>query len=224
MKTRTCYQFSKNVDDKWLVNELEMNSPDEFDGEILIALLPLLALNETRDLLLEIGLSNDTEHFKNECKQVIAVAENHQSPKGGKMSFQSLFHNIPESILSVNNKGYAVVAFHKLSENSSNPNYRIIGYAQAVSFDFKHPNYSELQPGFYGNMLRVSEHLDNGVAIYRRKKIFSLMFAALLRLGENLGIDYAFACVGKENESIKQALDFNVKHTDYKHELFRFTM
>lgn len=208
------------------IKESLVASEDTFEHDLLLVSFPISFMDNISSVLEHFGLNTSKEYFLDQCREVIAVAENHQNEKGGgKMSFQSLFYNIPQSIQSVNYSAVIVLAIHVIDSGSEQLNYRIVGYIHANEFDFApYEDETEVEHGYYYNMLRVSEHDENGVKVYRRKKIFSLMFSILHHLVYQNGVNFCFACMGKENESIKEALHRNtLLHGEY-YERLPFTM
>jgi hypothetical protein len=210
---------------KFDVNESLVASEDSFEEDLLLISFPIAFMDNMGPVLHHFGLNTDQENFLEQCREVIAVAENHQSESGGgKMSFQSLFYNIPESIQSVNYDAVIVLSIHVYGKEEEK-DYRIVGYIHANEFDFApYEDDTKIEKGYYYNMLRVTEHVENGVKIYRRKKIFSLMFSILHHLVYQNGVNFCFACMGKENKSIKDALHRNtLMHGEY-YERLPFTM
>lgn len=208
------------------VKESLVASEDSFEDDLLLLSFPIAYMDSIDAILKHFDLNTSKENFLNQCKEVIAVAENHQNEKGGgKMSFQSLFYNIPESIQSVNYDAVIVLAIHVYDQQESNKDYRIVGYIHANEFEFApYEDSTKIEKGYYYNMLRVTEFSQDGVKIYRRKKIFSLMFSILHHLVYQNGVNFCFACMGKENESIKEALHRNTYlHGEY-YERIPFTM
>ncbi len=193
------------------VTTTEIESEDTFKDELILLSFPIEYLNNIDSILEHFNLENNADFFIEQCKDVIAVSENHQSESGGgKMSFQAFFHNIPESICSVNDTAIVVLAINPDANpktEKSPVGYHIAGYIHANMFDFKpYPNSDLIEKGYYYNFLRISEREENGEKIYRRMKIFSLMFSILLSLTEQNDVKFAFACMGKENEIVKAAL------------------
>lgn len=217
---------SENGAFKFDVNESLVASEDTFEEDLLLISFPIAYMDSIEPILHHFGLNTSKENFLEQCREVIAVAENHQDEKGGgKMSFQSLFYNIPESIQSVNYDAIIVLSIHVYGKQEENKDYRIVGYIHANEFDFApYEDETKIEHGYYYNMLRVTEHAENGVKIYRRKKIFSLMFSILHHLVYQNGVNFCFACMGKENQSIKEALHRNTHlHGEY-YERLPFTM
>lgn len=203
---------------KFDVKESLVASEDCFEDDLLLVSFPISFLDNIEPVLHHFGLNTDKEYFLKQCRDVIAVAENHQNEDGGgKMSFQSLFYNIPQSINSVNYNAVIVLSIHVFGKGDEERDYRMVGYIHANEFDFApYEDETKIERGYYYNMLRVSEHIEDGVKIYRRKKIFSLMFSILHHLVYQNGVNFCFACMGKENKSIKDALHRNtLMHNEY---------
>jgi hypothetical protein len=191
------------------IERSEVESEDVFEEDMVLLSFHITYMPHIDSILKEFGLYADKEFFITEAKDVIAVSENHQNEQGGgKMSFQSWFHNIPESILAVNDRAEIVLAIHPEREDKTGlgRKYTIAGYIHANNFDFQPYGDDRIEKGYYYNILRVSEKIVNGDKIYRRKKIFSLMFSILHHLVYKNGVNFCFACMGKENQSIKEAL------------------
>ncbi|MFT4543721.1 MAG: hypothetical protein ACI9UR_000098 [Bacteroidia bacterium] len=229
-KRRPYFHLSKGRTEEGLfkfdVNESLVASEDSFEEDLLLISFPIAFMDNIAPVLHHFGLNTDKENFLEQCREVIAVAENHQNEKGGgKMSFQSLFYNIPESIQSVNYDAVIVLSIHVLDKKEEERDYRMVGYIHANEFDFApYEDETKIEKGYYYNMLRVTEHSENGVKIYRRKKIFSLMFSILHHLVYQNGVNFCFACMGKENKSIKEALHRNTLMHDEYYERLPFTM
>ncbi len=208
------------------VNMTTIESEDKFQDDLLLLSFPIEYFPHVKFILQHFNLNDNYDNFIKQCKDVIAVAENHQNESGGKMSFQSLFHNIPESICSVNDTAVVVLAINPTQDpiHSSSPvNYHIAGYIHANLFEFQpYKDSNKTEKGYYYNMLRISEREENGVKIYRRMKVFSLMFSILNSIGKQNNVDIAFACMGKENESIKRALHSNAQRFGQYYERIPF--
>ena len=203
---------------KFDVKESLVASEDSFEDDLLLVSFPISFLDNIEPVLEHFKLNTNKEYFLEQCRDVIAVAENHQNEDGGgKMSFQSLFYNIPQSINSVNYNAVIVLSIHVFGKGEEERDYRMVGYIHANEFDFApYEDETKIERGYYYNMLRVSEHIEDGVKIYRRKKIFSLMFSILHHLVYQNGVNFCFACMGKENKSIKDALHRNtLMHNEY---------
>jgi hypothetical protein len=209
------------------LEKAEVESEDLFEEEMVLVSFHISYMPHIGSIMKEFGLYADKDYFIAEAKDVIAVSENHQNDQGGgKMSFQSYFHNIPQSILAVNDRAEIVLAIHPEKQDTTGQGrkYTIAGYIHANNFDFQPYGDDRIEKGYYYNILRVSEKEVNGVGIYRRKKIFSLMFSILHHLVYKNGINFCFACMGKENKSIKEALHRNtVFHGEY-YERLPFTV
>lgn len=208
------------------IERSEVESEDVFEEDMVLLSFHITYMPHISSILKEFGLYADKDFFIAEAKDVIAVSENHQNEQGGgKMSFQSYFHNIPQSILAVNDRAEIVLAIHpEKNDSGQGRKYTIAGYIHANNFDFQPYGDERIEKGYYYNILRVSEKEVNGVGIYRRKKIFSLMFSILHHLVYKNGVNFCFACMGKENKSIKEALHRNtVYHGEY-YERLPFTV
>ncbi len=204
---------------KFDMEHAEVESEDHFEDDLVLLSFHITYMPHIDVILDEFGLYTDKEYFIEEAKDVIAVSENHQNDQGGgKMSFQSFFHNVPESLLCVNDRAEIVLAIHphKDEKTDQGQKYTIAGYIHANNFDFQPYGDERTEKGYYYNILRVSEKVVDGDKIYRRKKIFSLMFSILHHLVYKNGVNFCFACMGKENQSIKDALHRNTHfHGEY---------
>ncbi|MFC2176481.1 hypothetical protein ACFLR1_05895 [Bacteroidota bacterium] len=214
---------------KFDVTETEIESEDKFDKDLVLLSLSIDYFDNIDSVLAHFNLKGSPEFFTEQCKDVIAVSENHQNDKGGgKMSFQIFCHNVPESIYSVHDTAIVVLAINPDGDvkTSTTPvGYHIAGYVHANTFHFKpNPKEEGVEMGYYYNLMRISEKEINGINIYRRKKVFSLMFSILHSLTEQNDVKFAFACMGKENESIKSALHINANRFKKHYERLPFTI
>ena len=211
------------------VSTSQLSTSAKFKDDLLLFSFPIEFLSNISDVLKYFNLKSDFDYFMDECKETIAVAENHQNEKGGgKMSFQSFFHNIPESVISVNPRALIVLAVNPDSDptKSAEPvGYHVAGYIHANLFDFTpHKDKTNVETGFYYNILRVSDRKIEGKRVYRRMSVFSLMFAIMNDLVEVHGVNFAYACMGKENLSIKRALHRNASEHGRYYERLPFTV
>ena len=211
------------------VSTSQLSTSAKFKDDLLLFSFPIEMLSNISEVLKHFNLKPDFDYFMDECKETIAVAENHQNEKGGgKMSFQSFFHNIPESVISVNPRALIVLAINPDAEpaNSAEPvGYHVAGYIHANLFDFTpHEDKTKVETGFYYNILRVSDRKVEGKRVYRRMSVFSLMFAIMNDLVEVHGVNFAYACMGKENLSIKRALHRNAASHGRYYERLPFTV
>lgn len=77
---------------------------------------------------------------------------------------------------------------------------------------------------YYYNMLRVSERVENNTKIYRRKKIFTLMFSIMHSIiGVEENVAFTYGAMGKENQAINEALELNTKLYDKHYEKWAFS-
>jgi hypothetical protein len=211
------------------VSTSQLSTSAKFKDDLLLFSFPIEMLSNISEVLKHFNLKPDFDYFMDECKETIAVAENHQNEKGGgKMSFQSFFHNIPESVISVNPRALIVLAINPDGDpaNSAKPvGYHVAGYIHANLFDFTpHEDKTKVETGFYYNILRVSDRKIEGKRVYRRMSVFSLMFAIMNDLVEVHGVNFAYACMGKENLSIKRALHRNAASHGRYYERLPFTV
>lgn len=211
------------------VKTSKMKSNAKFKDDLLLFSFPIQILKDIGSVLGYFNLKTDPEYFMNECKETIAVAENHQNEKGGgKMSFQSLFHNIPESVISVNPDAIIVLAVNPDTDptKSDTPvDYHVAGYIHAnVITVYPHEDRTKAEKGFYYNILRVSDRQVEGKRVYRRMSVFSLMFSIMNDLVTVHDAHCGYACMGKENLSIKRALHRNATEHGRYYERLPFTV
>lgn len=224
MKKRTYhYFFEKNIHDATdrldveglgtvYYKTFEFDAFDRFDGELTMFALPIKYLHHVDKMLEMHNLTPDIDNFFTQCKEVIAVPEKHQDEKGkeGKMNFQAYFHDVPRSIESINDQAEVVFALApdktKVDGNGKRL-YKLAGYVHANLFYFA-PTFgsTERLPGYYYNMLRISEEEVNGQQIYRRSGVFSTIFGILLHLVTINDIHFVYATMGKANAKINRAL------------------
>ena len=212
---------------KFKKKEMELESEDTFEEELLLLGFPIEFLNNVDTILRSFGLRDDVFYFYKECKDVLSYPEKHINAKGeGKLDFQSFFHNIPYSVVSINDTAIVVVALRVSKEKAFNKeglDYQLAGYIHAVRYSFHNQvKGGKEEKGYYFNMLRVSEKMENGKKIYRRKKIFSMFFAIALELGAMEGMNYSYAAMGKENDAITSALERSCNYHDKHFEFLSF--
>ncbi len=190
----------------------EIDSEDTFEGELFLMAFPITQMERIDEALRHFNLYDDLDYFYQECREVVARPERHINEKGqGKLSFQSYFHQVPRSLSSINNTAIVVVALYPTGVTMPNgqQKYEMVCYIHANEFQFE--GIDRLETGYYYNMLRVSEKVENGVKVYRRKKIFTCVFSILHDLANVNDVDYVYASMGRENQAINDALDRNVK-------------
>jgi hypothetical protein len=194
---------------KYVTRDIECD--DNFDGELVMLSFPIGLMKEISSVLKHFKLRDDAEYFYSECREVVSVPEKHVNEKGeGKLTFQSYFHKFPESVSNFFDDALVVVMLDPKKQNT-NPearDYWMAGYIQANIFDFKDHN-DKLHTGYYYNVLRMSERTEDGVPAYRRKRVFTSMFAILLDLVTVNDIHFVYATMGRENQGIVDALKMN---------------
>ncbi|MDX2000932.1 MAG: hypothetical protein SFW35_00740 [Chitinophagales bacterium] len=191
------------------MDEVIVPTEDQFDESLVLLVFPIGTLFHIDSVLRMFNLKDDVFYFFQQCKDVIAVPEEHQDDKGnGKMNFQSFFHNVPYSMYAGNPNALVIVALDPEEEGGEGPrHYHLGGYMHLNRFKFQpDPLTGDLEPAFYFNMLRISQRMQDGQEVYRRKKLFSLFFSISHRLCEHAGINYIYASMGNENVKIKEAL------------------
>lgn len=95
-------------------------------------------------------------------------------------------------------------------KDSNYRDYNMIGYINVNKIEFK-DHQGNIHPGYYYNVLRMSEATVGGEAIYRRKKLFSCMFSVLLDLVTVNDVHFVYANMGRENQGILDALHESAK-------------
>ena len=189
---------------------VEVESEDLFDDDIILLAFPIQYLNHIDSILRTFDLKDDVFHFYQQCMDVIAAPEKHIDEKGkGKLSFQSFFSNVPYSLTSIGDTAIVLVGLHPETRRTDGKarNYHLAGYIHINRFTFiPDKSTGEVHNGYYYNLLRMSERSENGVKVYRRKKLFTLFFTVMLDLTFVGKVNYAYATMGKENQKIKDAL------------------
>ncbi len=225
MKQRYYYyiegkSFPNSSQLKYIRREIECE--DTFDGELIIIAFPIEFLKEITSVFSDFNLRDDVEYFYSECKEIVGVPEKHVNEKGrGKISFQSYFHKFPDSINSFFDDAVVIVILHPQEVgNTVRRDYNIIGYIHVNRIDFKCPE-GRVHKGYYYNMLRLSESTVNGEPIYRRKRVFSTLFNALLDVAELQDVSFTYASMGRENQAIIDALKMNSERIGRFFETFR---
>jgi hypothetical protein len=222
MKQRSYYYITGTSATGYQTQKVNFESEDLYDREIITLAFHISELHNADKILKLFGLREDTNYFYDQCRSVISVSESHQNDKGeGKFAFQAYFHNFPESVIHVNDRAIVVVSLEPKDEVGANGlrDYWLVGYIHANVFDFRDKDGS-LHEGFYYNMLRISERSENGKKVYRRKKIFTMIFSVLHSLVEVYGVHFAYASMGKENQAIHDALVLNSKKYNKHFETF----
>jgi hypothetical protein len=213
MKQRCYYYITGTAQTGYQTQKVNIESEDLYEREIITLAFHISELHNADKILKMFGLRDDTNYFYEQCRSVISVSESHQTETGeGKFSFQAYFHNFPESVIHVNERAIVVVSLEPKDEVNPNglKDYWLVGYIHANVFDLRDRDGS-LHEGFYYNMLRISERAENGKKVYRRKKIFTMIFSVLHSLVEVYGVHFAYASMGKENKAIHDALVLNSK-------------
>lgn len=194
---------------RFKTKSFEIDSEDLFDDEIVLFAFPIHYLHHMDSVLRTFNFRDDPFYFYHQCKEVVMAPERHIDDKGnGKLSFQSHFHNFPFSVSSINDTAIVVVGLHvKPNQSEGKPrDYYLTGYIHANRFDFQPPTEEETWKGYYYNMLRISERKEQGVEVYRRKKLFTMFFAILNDLVIQNDVHFIYASMGRENVAIKEAL------------------
>jgi len=221
MKNREYYYIGEKTAKGYDYKTIPIESEDVFDSPLLILAFQMKEMDNVGEILSQFGYQSDQTYFYEQCKEVISVAEKHQTEKGeGKFSFQAYFHNFPHSVSKINDRAIVVVVLHPKPSDSDGPkDYWLTCYIHANVFDFKDMD-GKTHEGFYYNMLRISERQEVGEKVYRRKKIFTLVFSVLHSLVDVYGLHFAYASMGKENQAIVDALVMNSKKYNKHFERF----
>ena len=210
------------------MKDIECNTEDLVSEEMVLLVFPIKCLFHIDSVLRMFNLKDDVFNFFQQCKDVIAVPENHQDDKGnGKMNFQSFFYNVPYSMHAANPDALIIVGLDPVENTQGKPReYHLSGYMHLNQIEFKpDPLHDKLEKSFYFNLLRISERTENGVEVYRRKKLFSLFFSISHTMCAYNNINYIYASMGKENVKIKEALHrssevFNVAYERLPFKIF----
>ena len=218
MKQRSYYYITGTSQTGYQTQKVNFESEDLYEKEIITLAFHISELHNADKILKMFGFREDTNYFYEQCRSVISVSESHQTEGGSSgFSFQAYFHNFPESVIHVNDRAIVVVSLEpkEVSNDTGLKDYWLVGYIHANIFDLRDKDGS-LHEGFYYNMLRISERSENGKKVYRRKKIFTMIFSVLHSLVGVYGVHFAYASMGKQNKAIHDALVVNSK-THNKH-------
>jgi hypothetical protein len=224
MQKRNYKRVEKNEDGSFSYKIIDIDSYDVFEEPLEIVVTDIKFLPNMGDILDVLGYVPDTQYFFHQCRDIISVPEKHINNKGqGKFAFQAYFHNFPESVLSINNDALVVIVLHPLDLNKDGKReFNVVGYIHVNLMDV----YCDDQryDAYYYNMLRVSERVENGKKIYRRKKIFTLMFSIMHSIvGVEENIAFTYGAMGKENQAINEALELNTKLYEKHYEKWGFS-
>jgi hypothetical protein len=190
-------------------DEVEVPTEDLFDDNLVLVVFPISCLFHIDSILRLFNLKDDVFYFFQQCKDVIAVPEEHIDDKGnGKMNFQSFFHNVPYSMYAGNPNALIIVGLDPVENTTGTPrHFHLCGYMHLNRFHFQPKGGDgKLEPAYYFNMLRISQRMEDGQEVYRRKKLFSLFFSISHKMCDHAGMNYIYASMGNENVKIKEAL------------------
>jgi hypothetical protein len=218
MKQRAYYYITGTSQTGYQTQKVNFESEDLYEKEIVTLAFHISELHNADKILKMFGLRDDTNYFFDQCRSVISVSESHQSEGGSEgFAFQAYFHDFPESVIHINDRAIVVVSLEPKDTANANglKDYWLVGYIHANIFDLRDQDGS-LHEGFYYNMLRISERSEGGKKVYRRKKIFTMIFSVLHSLVGVYGVHFAYASMGKQNRAIHDALVLNSK-THNKH-------
>lgn len=224
MQKRNYNRVDKNLDGSFSYKVIDIDSFDIFEEPLEIIVTNINYLPEMGQILDALGYVPDTKYFFHQCRDIISVPEKHTNNKGqGNFNFQAYFHNFPNSVLSINKDALVVIVLHpqKLNEQGKRE-YNVVGYIHVNLMDVYLDN--QRYDAYYYNMLRVSERVENNKKIYRRKKIFTLMFSIMHSIvGVEENIAFTYGAMGKENQAINEALELNTKLYEKHYEKWAFT-
>jgi len=210
--------------DTYKIKTIAIESYDTFEENLEIIVTEISNLVRIGDILKQLNLASDSTYFFHQCRDVISVSEKHINEKGqGNFTFQANFHNFPDSALSINKDALVVIVIHpkKTKNEKGELEYNIVGYIHVNQIDVMHNDIR--YDGYYYNMLRISERVENNQKIYRRKKIFTLMFSIMHSIvGVEENIAFTYGAMGKENQAINEALELNTKLYDKHYEKWPF--
>lgn len=224
MQKRNYYRFEKNIYGSFSFQTIEIDSFDLFEYPLETIVTDIKNLGNMGEILGLLNFVGDTDYFFHQCKDVISVPEKHINNKGqGKFAFQAYFQNFPESVMSINYDALVVVVLQPLLSNKDGKRtYNVVGYIHVNIIKINHEG--QMFDGYYYNLLRVSERVENNTKIYRRKKIFTLMFSIMHSIVDSeKNIAFTYGAMGKENQAINEALELNTKLYDKHYEKFGFT-
>jgi hypothetical protein len=223
MQKRNYKRVEKNPDGTFSYDIIDIDSYDIFEEPLEIVVTDINFLPYMGDVLNVLGYNSDTDYFFKKCRDIITVPEKHINEKGqGNFAFQAYFHNFPDSVLSINNNALVVLVLHPREMNKEGKReYNVVGYIHVNRMDVYHEG--QRYDGYYYNMLRVSERVENNKKIYRRKKIFTLMFSIMHSIvGVEKNIAFTYGAMGKENQAINEALELNTKLYEKHYEKWPF--
>lgn len=224
MQARSYHRVNKNTDGSFSFSVINIDSFDVFEEPLEIIVTDINNLTEIGDILNHLNFVPDNDYFYHQCRDVISVPEKHINHKGeGKFCFQAYFHNFPNSVLSINKNALVVIVLHPQGVNElGQREFNVVSYIHVNPIDVNHEE--ERYDGYYYNMLRVSERVENNVKIYRRKKIFTLMFSVMHSIvGVEENTAFTYGAMGKENQAIDEALQLNTKLYDKHYEKWAFS-
>ena len=224
MQKRNYKRVERNQNGSFSYQTIDIDSYDIFEEPLEIVVTDINFLPQMGDVLDVLGYVPDTKYFFHQCRDIISVPEKHINNSGqGKFAFQAYFHNFPDSVLSINNNALVVLVLHPQGTNAEGKReYNVVGYIHVNRMDVYHDG--ERYDAYYYNMLRVSERVENNKKIYRRKKIFTLMFSIMHSIvGVEENIAFTYGAMGKENQAINEALELNTKLYEKHYEKWAFT-
>ena len=222
MKKRD-YKWFEKTNGQYSYKTIPIESYDVFEDDLEIIVTDIEHLSDMGTLLSMLGYDNDTDYFFKQCREIISVPEKHINEKGeGKFTFQTYFHNFPNSVESINKDALTVIVLHPHKKyHDGKREFNVVGYVHVNRFDvfWEGDRYD----GYYYNMLRIGEQVENGQKLYRRKKIFTLMFSIMHSIVDvDKNVAFAYGAMGKENQAINEALELNTKLYNKHYEKWPF--
>ncbi len=224
MQRRNYKKVVKNSDNTFSYQIIDIDSYDIFEEPLEIVVTDINYLPQMGEILDVLGYVPHTNYFFHQCRDIISVPEKHINNNGqGKFAFQAYVHNFPESVLSINKDALVVIVLHPQGLDANGKReFNVVGYIHVNLMDVYHEG--QRYDAYYYNMLRVSERIEENNKIYRRKKIFTLMFSIMHSIiGVEENIAFTYGAMGKENQAINEALELNTKLYDKHYEKWAFT-
>ncbi len=200
------YQFS--------IESHNIESQDTFEGELLLLAFPIEGLQNIDNLLYHFNVNDNSYYFHKQVKELISVPEKHSDDDGkGALDFKTYFHDVPYSVISGHDKAIVVMALHLLDKTNEKGqrDYNLLGYIHANKQSARVSN-NEFETVYYYNLLRISDQTVNGQHIYRRKKLFMLVFSILNKIVDLHKVNFIYASMGRENKAINEGLNKSALH------------
>lgn len=206
------YQFS--------IESHDIESQDTFEGELLILAFPIEGLQNIDNLLYHFNVNDNSYYFHKQVKELISVPEKHSDDNGkGALDFKVYFHDVPYSLISAHDNAIVVMALHLLDKKNEKGqrDYNMLGYIHANKQSAR-VSKDVFETVYYYNVLRVSDQTVNGEHIYRRKKLFMMIFSVLNKIVDLHGVNFIYASMGRENKAINEALNLSAVHAGHHYD------